>query len=161
MELDELSGSITTGRLGCTCRLEPTPSEGWHSDTLSSPQPPPTALVLRDDCGPPGVWGMGTAAASAGAAGPSEGLRAGWSSGRTDAGVHLASGPHTFGSGPTTGTRSQTTCYARRGTGRVIFINLIFTGVFLTIGQPIAVLRSSVRIDKVETTESNILALRV
>ena len=122
MELDELSGSNTTGRLGCTCRLEPTPSEGlqgWHSDTLSSPQPPPTALVLRDDCGPPGVWGMGTAAASAGAAGPSEGLRAGWSSGRTDAGVHLASGPHTFGSGPTTGTRSQTTCYVRRGTGRV------------------------------------------
>ena len=31
---------------------------------------------------------MGTAAASAGAAGPSEGLRAGWSSGRTEAGVH-------------------------------------------------------------------------
>ena len=30
---------------------------------------------------------MGTAAASAGAAGPSEGLRAGWSSGRTEAGV--------------------------------------------------------------------------
>ena len=27
MELDELSGR-TTGRLGCTCRLEPTPSEG-------------------------------------------------------------------------------------------------------------------------------------
>ena len=31
---------------------------------------------------------MGTAAASAGAAGPSQGLRAGWSSGRTEAGVH-------------------------------------------------------------------------
>ena len=30
---------------------------------------------------------MGTAAAPAGAAGPSEGLRAGWSSGRTEAGV--------------------------------------------------------------------------
>ena len=30
---------------------------------------------------------MGTAAASAGAAGPSQGLRAGWSSGRTEAGV--------------------------------------------------------------------------
>jgi hypothetical protein len=61
MELVELSGS-TTGRLGCTCRLEPTPSEGrqgWHSDTLSSPQPPPTALVLRDDCGPPGDVGDG------------------------------------------------------------------------------------------------------
>ena len=31
---------------------------------------------------------MGTAAASAGAAGPVQGLRAGWSSGRTEAGVH-------------------------------------------------------------------------
>ena len=31
---------------------------------------------------------MGTAAASAGAAGPFEGLRAGWSSGRTEAGAH-------------------------------------------------------------------------
>ena len=35
-----------------------------------------------------GLLGMGTAAASAGAAGPSQGLRAGWSSGRTEAGVH-------------------------------------------------------------------------
>ena len=72
-------------------RLQPTPSEGrqrWHYDTLSSPQPPPPALFLRDDCGPPGLLGMGTAAASAGAAGPSQGLRAGWSSGRTEAGVH-------------------------------------------------------------------------
>ena len=34
------------------------------------------------------LLGMGTAAASAGAAGPSQGLRAGWSSGRTEAGVH-------------------------------------------------------------------------
>ena len=65
MELVELSGRIT-GRLGYTCRLEPTPSEGrqrWHTDTLSSPQLPPTALFLRDDCGPPGLLGMGTAAA--------------------------------------------------------------------------------------------------
>ena len=90
MELVELSGR-TTGRLGYTRRPEPTPSEGrqrWHNDALSSPQPPPPALFLRDDCGPPGLLGMGTAAASAGAAGPSEGLRAGWSSGRTEAGVH-------------------------------------------------------------------------
>ena len=35
-----------------------------------------------------GLLGMGTAAASAGAAGPSQGLRAGRSSGRTEAGVH-------------------------------------------------------------------------
>jgi hypothetical protein len=90
MELVELSGR-TTGRLGYTRRPEPTPSEGrqrWHTDTLSSPQPPPPALFLRDDCGPPGLLGMGTAAASAGAAGPSQGLRAGWSSGRTEAGAH-------------------------------------------------------------------------
>ena len=90
MELVELSGRIT-GRLGYTRRPEPTPSEGrqrWHNDALSSPQPPPPALFLRDDCGPPGLLGMGTAAASAGAAGPSQELRAGWSSGRTEAGVH-------------------------------------------------------------------------
>ena len=36
------------------------------------------------------LLGMGTVAASAGAAGLSEGLRAGWSSGRTEAGVHRA-----------------------------------------------------------------------
>ena len=47
---------------------------------------------------------MGTAAASAGAAGPSEGLRAGRSSGRTKPQYTAASGRHdhaTFGSGPT------------------------------------------------------------
>ena len=47
---------------------------------------------------------MGTAAASAGAAGPSEVLRAGRSSGRTKPEYTAASGRHdhaTFGSGPT------------------------------------------------------------
>ena len=34
---------------------------------------------------------------------------------------NTASGPRTYGSGPTTGTRSQTTCYVRRGTGRVVY----------------------------------------
>ena len=63
-----------------------------HYDTLSSPQPPLPAPFLRDDCGPTGLMGMGTAAASAGAGGPSKGLRAGWSSGRTEAGVHRPSG---------------------------------------------------------------------
>ena len=46
---------------------------------------------------------MGTAAASAGAAGPSEGLRAGRSSGRTQLEYPAASGRHdhaTSGSGP-------------------------------------------------------------
>ena len=50
------------------------------------------------------LLGMGTAAASAGAAGPSEGLRAGRSSGRTKPEYTAASGRHdhaTFGSGPT------------------------------------------------------------
>ena len=61
MELDGPSGRIT-GRLGYTCRLQTTPLEGrqrWHYDTLSSPQPPPPALFLRDDCGPPGAVGDG------------------------------------------------------------------------------------------------------
>ena len=47
---------------------------------------------------------MGNAAASAGAAGPSERLRAGWSSERTKPEYPAASGRHdhaTFGSGPT------------------------------------------------------------
>ena len=47
---------------------------------------------------------MGAAAAAAGAAGPSEGLRAGRSSGRTQTEYTAASGRHdraTFGSGPT------------------------------------------------------------
>ena len=47
---------------------------------------------------------MGTAAASTGAAGPSEGLRAGWSSGRTKPEYTVASGRRdhaTFGRGPT------------------------------------------------------------
>ena len=47
---------------------------------------------------------MGTAAASARAAGPSQGLRAGRSSGRTKPEYTAASGRHdhaTFGSGPT------------------------------------------------------------
>ena len=46
---------------------------------------------------------MGTAAASAGVTGPSEGLRAGRSSGRTKPEFPAASGQHdraTFGSGP-------------------------------------------------------------
>ena len=65
---------------------------------------------------------MGTAAASAGAARISEGLRAGLSSWRTkpEYTAAPASGPHDYRSGPTTGTRSQTTGYVRRGTGRVV-----------------------------------------
>ena len=68
---------------------------------------------------------MGTAAAFAGAAGPSEGLRAGRSSGQTKPEYTAASGPRDHGSGPTTGTRSQTTCYVRRGTGRVVHCAII------------------------------------
>ena len=43
---------------------------------------------------------MGNAAASAGAAGPSEGLRAGGSSWRTKPEYPAASGPRDYGSGP-------------------------------------------------------------
>ena len=53
---------------------------------------------------------MGTAAASAGAAGPSEGLRAGRSSGRTKPKYTAASGRHdhaTYGSGPTCQSEDQ------------------------------------------------------
>ena len=55
-----------------------------------------------------------------------------------------ASGRHdhaTTGAGrrvsPTTGTRSQTTCYVRRGTGRVVHCAII-ERFFLTMGQLIA-----------------------
>ena len=53
---------------------------------------------------------MGTTATSAGAAGPSEGLRAGRSSGRAEPEYTAASGRHdhaTFGSGPTRQSRSD------------------------------------------------------
>ena len=63
----------------------------WHYDTLSSPHLPPDPLTISDDYVPGAAvqsWSMGTAAASAGAAGPSQGLRAGWSSGRTEAGAY-------------------------------------------------------------------------
>ena len=80
---------------------------------------------------------MGTAATSAGAAGPSEGLRAGRSSGWIKPEYTAASGPRDYGSGPTTGTRSQTTCYVRRGTDRVVHCTMI-ERFFSTIGQLIA-----------------------
>ena len=118
----------------------------WHYDTLSSPQPPP-ALVRSDDCGPPGAVGAWAPPPHPPEPedlprdyGPDG------SSGRTKPEYTAASGRHddaTFGSGPTrqsddrdsepdyllrltrrwqsmnyTGTRSQTTCYVRRGTGR-------------------------------------------
>ena len=81
------------------------------------------------------LLGMGTTTASAGAAGPSEGLRAGWSSGRTEAGVPRGERTRDYGRGPTTGTRSQTTCYVRRGTGRVVLLQRFIERFFLTIGQ--------------------------
>ena len=97
-------------------------------------------------------WWMGTAATSAGAAGPSKGLRAGRSSGRTKPEYTAASGRHdhaTTGAGrhvsPTTGTRSQsrqTTFYVRRRTGRVpgsgtlliIYSALLFTAQVTEVG---------------------------
>ena len=75
---------------------------------------------------------MGTTAASTGAAGPSEGLRARRSSRRTnleyprqaDDGTTRPSGAGRHVS-PTTGTRSQTNCFVRRGTGRVVHCLII------------------------------------
>ena len=76
---------------------------------------------------------MGTAAASAGAAGPSEGLgpdgAAGGLSRSTPRRADDTTTLSTTGAGrrvsPTTGTRSQTTCYVRRGTGRVVHCSII------------------------------------
>ena len=62
---------------------------------------------------------MGTAAASAGAAGPSEGLRAG---------RRIS---------PTTGTLSQNTCYVRQGTGLVVHC-LIIAHSFLAHMSPLS-----------------------
>ena len=123
MELVELSGRIT-GRLGYDYRLRHrrdgiagTPIL-YHLRIYRRPHSSSGMTAGRRE-----LLGMGTAA---GAAGPSEGLRAGRSSGRTKPEYTAASGRHdhaTTGAGrrvsPTTGTRSQTTCYTRRGAGRV------------------------------------------
>ena len=126
MELVELSGRIT-GRLGYDYRLRHRrdciagTTILYHLRIYRRPHSPSGTTAGRRE-----LLGMGTAAASAGAAGPSEGLRAGRSSGRTKPEYTAPSGRHdhaTTGAGrrvsPTTGTRSQTTCYVRRGTGRV------------------------------------------
>ena len=128
MELVELSGRIT-GRLGYYYRLRHW-RDGiagttilYHLRIYRRPHSPSGTTAGRRE-----LLGMGTAAASAGAAGPSEGLRAGRSSGQTKPEYTAVSGRHdhaTTGAGrrvsPTTGTRSQTTCYTRRGVGRVTF----------------------------------------
>ena len=140
MELVELSGRIT-GRLGYDYRLRHR-RDGiagttilYHLRIYRRPHSPSGTTAGRRE-----LLGMGTAAASAGAAGPSEGLRAGRSSGRTKPEYTAPSGRHdhaTTGAGrrvsPTTGTRSQTTCYTRRGAGRVLFI--IRATVFLSDSQ--------------------------
>ena len=83
MELVELSGRIT-GRLGYDYRLRHR-RDGiacttilYHLRIYRRPHSPSGTTAGRRE-----LLGMGTAAASAGAAGPSEGLRAGRSSGRT------------------------------------------------------------------------------
>ena len=92
MELVELSGRIT-GRLGYDYgprhrrdgNLKAGTTILYHLRIYRRPH-----SSSRMTAGRQGLLGMGTAAASAGAAGPSQGLRAGWSSGRTEAeaGVH-------------------------------------------------------------------------
>jgi hypothetical protein len=117
---------------------------------LSSPHLPPGRAASRSDYGPDGAVGVwGNAVVSAGAAGPFrdygpgrsrrrrrrrrrgrstfQGLRAGWSGGRTKPEYPATSGRHdhaTFrGAGrrvsPMYGTRSQQ--HVRRGTGRVTY----------------------------------------
>ena len=104
MELVELSGRIT-GRLGYDYRLRHR-RDGiagttilYHLRIYRRPHSPSGTTAGRRE-----LLGMGTAAASAGAAGPSEGLRAGRSSGRTKPEYPAAGGRRdhaTFGSGPT------------------------------------------------------------
>ena len=113
-------------------RLQATPSEGryrWHYDTLSSPRLPPPALALRDVGGPQGAaggWappplppGPQDLPRDYGPDGAAGGLKPEYTapSGRHD---HATTGAGRRVS-PTTGTRSQTTCYTRRGAGRVTF----------------------------------------
>ena len=113
MELDEQSGR-TTGRLGYTgqtrihladysLRHRRDGSAGttilYHLHIYRRPH-----SSLGMTAGLRELLGMGTAAASAGAAGPSEGLRAGRSNGRTKPEYTAASGRRdhaTFGSEPT------------------------------------------------------------
>ena len=112
-------------------RLQPTPSEErqrWHYDTLSSPHRPPPALFLRDDCWPPGA--VGGWAPPPLLPGPQDLPRDygpdGAAGGLSRSTPRRADDTTTRPSGagrrvsPTTGTRSQTTCYVRRGTGRVV-----------------------------------------
>ena len=119
-------------------RLQPTPSEGrqrWHYDTLSSPHLPPPALVLSDDCGPPGA--VGGWAPPPLPQGPQDLPRNygpdGAAGGLSRSTPRRADDTTTRPSGAgrrvslTTGTRSQATCYVRRGMGRVVlFATIIF-----------------------------------
>ena len=97
IELDELSGR-TTGRLGHTWpttayAIRGTAKAGttilYHFRNCRRPHSSSVMTAGRRSC-----WSMGTAAASAGAAGPSEGLRAGRSSGQTKPEYTAASGRH-------------------------------------------------------------------
>ena len=89
---------------------------------------------------------MGTAAASAGAAGPSEGLRAGRSSGRTKLEYTAASGRHdhaTLRSGPTRQSDERDSepdyllCPMRHGPGSTL---LIIAHSFLEYKSPFRLL---------------------
>ena len=58
--LNGASRAVRTHHGPTRIRLQATPSEGrqsWHYLTLLSPHLPPPALVLSDDCGPPGAVG--------------------------------------------------------------------------------------------------------
>ena len=130
MELDELSGR-TTGRLGYTCRPEPTPSEGrqcWHNDALSlyhlrNRRRPHSSSGMT--AGRRGSWGWALPPLPPGPQDLPRDYGPDGAAGGLKPEYTAASGLRTFGSGPTTGTWSQTTCYVRRGTGRVVHCTII------------------------------------
>ena len=147
MELDELS-ACTTGRLGYTWPTTAYAIGGTATLALrcfiilaSWPQLPPPALVLSDDCGPPGA--VGAWAPPPHPPGPQDLPRdygpdgaAGGLSRSTLRQADDTTTPRPLGTGrhvsPTSGTRSQTTCYVRRGTGRLVYYPII---AFLFLGE--------------------------
>ena len=116
--------------------LQPTPSEGrqrWHYNTISSPHLPPSPFTISDDYGPPGD--VGAWAPPPHPPGPQDlpkdygpdGAAGGLSRSTPRQADDAATQPSGAGRrvSPTTGTRSQTTCYVRRCTGRMVHCLII------------------------------------
>jgi hypothetical protein len=76
-------------------RLQPALSDGqqsWHFDTLSSPHLPPDPFTISDDYGPDGA--VGASCRYRQSRRTFQGLRAGWSSWRTELEYNAARGRH-------------------------------------------------------------------